>query len=417
MTMRRMLLVTYHFPPSAASGAFRMLGFARHLPKFGWRPVVVAPPKIPWEPTDPALAAQVPAETPWYPVPYRQGGLLQRLAPDSCWLPRAWRACRSAVAGERPELVLTSGPPHQVHLLGLALRRRYGLPWIADLRDPWITDGLGRPPRGARGALASRLERAVFHQADALIANAPGAAEALADHYPALRGRIVTIPNGYDPEAFDFPEAIATRAEHAPIRIIHTGAIYAGRDPRPFLDAIRALVHGPEPLARPIEVVFYGTKPEFDLNLAAEIERRGLTNHVRAGGQVSYARTLRELVAADVLLLLDTPGRRIGVPAKLYEYMGARRPILALGERDGDLARTLRESGATHRISPLTDADAIARALSELSKLPPESSPPSLKFTREALAGELAGLFDRCAAAAGTRAQERGSGRRDAVYT
>ena len=153
--MRRLLLLTYHFPPSSASGTFRMLGFARHLPRYGWQTVVVAPPSLPWEPDDPELLRQVPPETVIFPVPYRRGSLLQRLAPFSVWLPKALAAGRIAIREYRPEAVLTSGPPHQVHLLGLALSRRHRLPWVADFRDPWIADG--RSTAGSR--LADRAGR------------------------------------------------------------------------------------------------------------------------------------------------------------------------------------------------------------------------------------------------------------------
>ena len=108
------------------------------------------------------------------------------------------------------------------------------------------------------------------------------------------------------------------------------------------------------------------------------------------------------MVQADVLLLLDTPGRRAGVPAKLYEYIGAGRPILALAELDSDVAWVLRESGVAHRIAPPLDAEAIRRALTELLQDPATArcgGQPRLvqpRFTREQLAGELAGLLDSC---------------------
>ena len=90
---RKLLLVTYHFPPSAASGTFRMLSFARHLPRFGWQVEVVAPPEMPWDPVDPGLSAQLPAETLYHAVPYpkRWPRLLRIVAPYAVWLPLAWR--------------------------------------------------------------------------------------------------------------------------------------------------------------------------------------------------------------------------------------------------------------------------------------------------------------------------------------
>src|SRR5437868_12040205 len=137
MDLRNLLIVTYHFPPSAASGTFRLLGFARHLPKFGWRTTVVAPPRMPWEPVDPALAERVPASTTIFatPFPEKAPKVLRWAAGNTLWLPRAWSACRRAVRQTRPEAVLTSGPPHWVHTLGWYLKRFHRLPWLADFRD------------------------------------------------------------------------------------------------------------------------------------------------------------------------------------------------------------------------------------------------------------------------------------------
>src|SRR5512135_183957 len=100
MPLRSVLILTYHFPPSAASGSFRLLGFVRHLPKFGWRSVVVAPPRIPWEPTDEALLDQLPPETALYHVPYPESRLwkpVRKFAPYGVWLPAAWAGCRRAI--------------------------------------------------------------------------------------------------------------------------------------------------------------------------------------------------------------------------------------------------------------------------------------------------------------------------------
>src|SRR5438067_12766182 len=108
MKPRTLLLVTYHFPPSAASGSFRLLGFARHLLAHGWRTVVVAPPRMPFEPVDDRLTQKVPSETIIYPVPYPKcNRLTRRLAPFAVWIPAALDACASAIAAERPDAVLT----------------------------------------------------------------------------------------------------------------------------------------------------------------------------------------------------------------------------------------------------------------------------------------------------------------------
>ncbi len=401
MSSRTLLMLTYHFPPSAASGSFRLLGFTRHLPAHGWRTAVVAPPSLPWEPVDPGLVDRLPAGTATYRVPYIKSRLARKLARYHGWFPGAARACRAAIRAQRPAAVLTSGPPHDVHWLGWWMKRRYGLPWFADFRDPWFSEG-GFDRREAVGCWRVRMQESrIFRAADYVIANAPGACRALQERYPRLAEKFVTIPNGYDRETF---EAVAAetypRAPGAPIRVLHAGAMYAGRDPLPFLDAIRALT-GPG-AKRSWDVRFLGPPPENGLDLAEAVTARGLGESVSIAGQVPYDRALREMAGADILLLMDSPRRSIGVPAKLYEYIGAGRPVLALGERGGDLAAVLEGSGIPHRIAAPGDSSAIASALSELaeevesqaSALVPRTAHP---YSREALTGQLAALLDRCA--------------------
>src|SRR5437879_1367024 len=128
MARRKLLLVSYHFPPSAAVAVYRMLGFARHLPQHGWDVCVVAPPRMPDEPFDPALAGLVPPETAVYPAPFPQqkwGRRCRLLLGNSVWLPAALAACGAAVERERPDAVLTTSPPHTVHAFGLLLKHRF----------------------------------------------------------------------------------------------------------------------------------------------------------------------------------------------------------------------------------------------------------------------------------------------------
>ena len=401
MPIRRLLIVAYQFPPSAASGAFRLLGFARHLPKFGWGPVVVAPPTLPWEPEDAQLADRVPPETIVRRVPYPKGrvpALLSRVVGTGVWFPGAWAASGRAALEFRPDALLTSGPPHEVHLLGLALARRHRLPWVVDFRDPWVEGGSPGPARSRQARRAARLERAVVRRAGVVVANAPRVGDRLRRTYPASADKIAVVTNGYDPEDFDAPAG--PRPSSGPPTIVHAGVLYLGRDPRPFLDALAGLGLEGAPAVR---ARFLGQNADPAFDLEDEVRRRGLGPAVDVVGQVSYRRVLDELVRADVLLLLDSPGRRDGVPAKVYEYIGAGRPILALAEPDGDLAWVLRESGLPHRIAPISDPAAIRLALLDLIDDPAGRAagpPPSRRdgpFTREHLAGRLGALLDRIA--------------------
>lgn len=406
--MRKLLLVTYHFPPSAASGSFRLLGFARHLPRFGWDVAVVAPPCTPYEPVDPALGARVPAETIVHSVPFPRGltlKVLNRLGyGEEVWLPRARATCRRIVDNWRPDAVLTSGPPHAVHKIGIELKRRHGVPWAADFRDPWFSPLRPETPRGIAD------ERAAITNCDALITNAPRAGEHYQTAFPEHAHKMVVITNGFDPELF--PTSSPRSPDHGPIRIVHAGEIYLGRDPKPFLDALQRLIDTRPNLRGRLDARFLGRCHD---GFQAEIDQRGLTQAVALPGQVPYAQTLNELAQADVLLLLDTPGRTSGVPAKLYEYLGANRPILALGEPDGDLAWVLQESGVPYRVAPTNDADAITRALTELldvARGPAATSPGTadqrLRFARERLSQRLASVLESIAQPTSTNAASQG---------
>jgi hypothetical protein len=395
--MKKILLITYHFPPSAASGAFRLLGFARHLPTCGWQPIVVAPPTLPWEPVDEQLTEQISAEVIAVPVPYPSASprLLRKFAQNLIWLPLAWSACARAVAEHQPDAILTSGPPHCVHALGYFLQQDTGLPWVADFRDPWISDGTGRR-RGLLDVWALSWERSVFERADLILANAPNACRLFQKTYPAHAGKVVTLTNGFDPRPSPLPRPFIDSC----IRLLHAGEIYAGRDPSPLFSAIARLNLRDD--ARPLRVDIIGRcesqLPPHDF--------------VVWQGQRGYGETLDAMAQADILVLFDSPGRKIGVPAKLYEYLGAGRPILALAENDGDVATILRQSGIAHRIAPPRDEAAIAGALMNLedevyrgARFQRAGSVrgqngtlqtcPTEQFTRASLARVLASHFDR----------------------
>ena len=390
MDQRTLLMITYHFPPSAASGTFRMLGFARHLPTFGWRTTVIAPPRTPWEPVDPALRERVPASTTILetPFPEKAPKVLRWAAGDALWLPRAWSACRRALCETRPDAVLTTGPPHWVHTLGWYLKRWKGIPWVADFRDPWIT---GLIPPNWRNAWPRFWERRVMKHADRIVANAPQACALYQSAFPEYTAKMISLTNGFDPENFPPPKPRERSA--GPLHIIHTGELYVGRNPAVFLDALQALARD----GLPFRATFLGRTDSEGFNLTQEVQSRNLQALVQGGRQVPYAESLQEMANADILLLLDTPGRRIGVPAKLYEYLGTRRAILALAEDYGDTAHVLRESGVQYRLAPLKDSAAIQKALRELAVEVTGTPPPNdklVRFTREHLAGELAHHLD-----------------------
>lgn len=265
-------------------------------------------------------------------------------------------------------------------MIGRRAKLRHGLAWAADFRDPLAAGKWGKKP----SFWEKRREQSIVAEADLIIANAPRAADALRERYFDFGHRVVTVPNGYDPDIV-VPRVMAP--SDRPLRIVHTGEIYAGRDPRMLLDGIAALSSNSIPLA----LEFIGRVNEIDLQ--AEAKSRGLQVPIHVVGQRSAADALRASCEADILLLLDTPGRRIGVPAKLYEYIGAGRPILALAEHDSDTAWALEESGVRYALAPPRDVKAIALAITKVVDMAktttPHVSPNAARFTRAGLAAEL----------------------------
>jgi glycosyltransferase involved in cell wall biosynthesis len=399
---RKLLILTYHFPPSSAVAVFRMLGFARHLPRCGWKVGVVAPPRVPGEPVDEALLERVPPATVVFPANYPRSPIARiarRLVFNGVWLPRALPAVHRAMRVFKPDAVLTSGPPHCINLLGLLVKHLYGVPWVADLRDPWFSNcdpeyGWFPGPRWER-FWETRMMRA----ADVVLANTPLCCGGLRAAYPQHSSKIDFVTNGFDPEFFPPPAPL--RTANPWLTIVHAGEMYHGRNPGPFFDALRLLEQARSPEQLPVRVRLLGRFTEDCFDPRPRFKQGGLEHLVEVAGQVPYAEALQSMHRADILLLLDRPGKRVSIPAKLFEYFGAARPILALCEPDSDTAWALQASGLPHRIVAPLDVAGIVHALSELRAglergtltLP---APQQLAaFTRANLTEKLAGHLDR----------------------
>jgi len=400
---RKLLMVTLYFPPCGAVAALRMTGFARYLPRFGWNPIVVAPPNPPDEPSDPALKALLPEETTTViPVPFAEGlwgRVNRRFFPNRLWQWQALRACRRAIREHRPDAILTSHGPGFIHPIGLALKKECGLPWVASFRDPWFA--LGPKNKGPRELWQdARGERATLEAADLVVGVSPRYSEGMRREYPAHARKIVTITNGYDPD--NFADSL-TPPPRDRLSILYTGELYYGRDPRALLDAIKELNDSPVPGVPKVGFDFIGRFTADECDLPKEIAIRGLEGISTMSSVIPYKECLRMTMQADILVLLHFPNFSHGLPAKVFEYVGARRPILALTDDPGDIAWVLKESGVLHRVASQKDAAQIKHAiiglLRDMERGTPAASPPRepTPFTREnmarQLASQLAGLI------------------------
>jgi glycosyltransferase involved in cell wall biosynthesis len=287
------------------------------------------------------------------------------LVPDiaaATWLPFAVARTLGLVRKSEVDCVITTGPAHSVHLLGLALRRR-GVPWIAEFRDGWTFDQPARAfPLRLQRQLDASLERRVATGADALVA----VTQPIADDLSRRFSRPATvITNAFDP---DEVPAAADSGLLDPDRfsVVHTGRMaYAGRSPAPLLEAVRILKREHPGVAARLELVLAGP-------LSAEeeplVRARDLADTVRPIGTLDRPRTLQLQHAADALLVLAEGSSRRVATGKLFEYLATDAPILVLGE-ETEATRIVGETSAGFATSG-SDPALIASALERLVASP-----------------------------------------------
>jgi glycosyltransferase involved in cell wall biosynthesis len=381
---RRVLLVAQLAPPSPLIPARRIAGLAKYLSAEGLE-VSVLTSRISGEGhIEGAKAVARTSDLMASPLNWRRAqfkalegsgdGSYSRpsrlesvLVPDiaaATWLPFAVTKSLRLVRDSRLDCVITTGPAHSVHLVGLALRRR-GIPWIAEFRDGWSFDQPARAfPLRAQRQLDAALERRVARGADALVA----VTEPIADDLSRRFDRPATVLTN----AFD-PEEVADRGDSGLLdedrfSVVHTGRMaYAGRSPVPLLEGVRLLKRDHPRAAARLEVVLAGplSAEEEPLVRAAD-----LADTVRAVGTLDRPRTLQLQHAADALLVLAEGSSRRVATGKLFEYLATDAPILVLGEGT-EAARIVAETGAGFATAG-SDPKLIAEGLERLVASPPD---------------------------------------------
>jgi glycosyltransferase involved in cell wall biosynthesis len=370
----KVLLVTFYFPPAGGAGVPRLLKLAEHLPELGIETHVLAPDDPKWlhvdeslEPPPGAIVHRAKNLGPRSRKPAEElaaahgaarlgvrAQLLFRglLVPDASvvWAATAAPAAARLVRKEGIDVVVTTSPPGSVHLVGSFARRFTRARWVADLRDSIASHPHRRRQIRGEGALA----RHVAHRADAVVA----ASDAIAAEMRTLGPprRLQVIANGCDFEDFEGLEYRPTDR----LRVTHAGSFFGRRDPRAFLDAL-ARTDG-DVVAR-----FVGGFPTAYRDYA---DRLGLGDRIEVVSHRSRAEVLALQRDSDVLLLLipENDGRGRGVlSGKVFEYLAAERPILAVVPPDGEAAALIRDAGAGTVVAP-DDVDGMAAALSELDE-------------------------------------------------
>lgn len=384
MAGRRILVISYVHPPIPSVGGNRWAALATHLGRLGHEVTilttraygavagehdVIRTADLNASPLLRRLLRRPALPPPGAPAIGEERSppaiLTGVLVPDAfvvSWLPAALIACRRLLRSRDYDCVVTSSPFESTHLLGLLLGERRP-PWLADFRDGWRFESLRPPfPTRPQRALDRELERRVALGADAATAATPPIAE---DLERRLGAAATWVPNGWDPELE--PQVAAARPpelEPGRVNLVHTGTLSGGwgREPGPFLDALAQLrAHEPE-LGERLRLVLAGrARPEEDRAIAA----RGLQDAVRRVGQLPRAESLALQRRADALLLV-TSNNRSEATGKVFEYLVAGRPILALAH-ENVAARLVHETRTGVTIAP-DDVEAITASLASLAR-------------------------------------------------
>lgn len=421
---KRILILSYYFPPLAGAATFRSLEFVKHLPEFGWQPIALSVIPTPDDIVDEELLEQIPASVPVARVdhlhpkkielalltfwkllwkvrlrsvahclqPYR---IMRWMVPDvhAWWfipgLAKAFRLIRQY----NPQVILTTAPPHTTHLIGLILKQQTGLLWIADYQDPWSQNPFTVYPTWLHNGLNRWLDRKTLQKADLVI----GATDGITKDLQMLQnskmpGHFGTVWLGY--ESGDFTPTFRDDGEHPRLRIVYIGSLYGLRRADWFLSTIDGLVTDGEIDGGRLSVAFVGLDGTGDT--AAYTEKSWFTYQAH----VPHSEALRMMVAADCLLLLVNPESIAQVPLKLFEYLGANRPVLGLAPPSSVSARIIKETGAGFIVPP-NDTEALKTVLIKLFEDWREGRnlvEPSLdaisSYTRLRQVKVLAGLLD-----------------------
>jgi hypothetical protein len=376
--MKRVLMIAYHFPPlRGSSGIQRTLRFCRYLPEFEWTPLLLTAHVRAYESVDIATLADISPRT----IVHRAFALnsARHLAiggryPSFLAIPDRWASWflggvvsgMSLIRRTRPQVIFSTFPIATAHMIGLALHRLTGLPWIADFRDPMAQDGYPADQRIWHSF--KWIEQKALRYASRSLFTSPGAIRDYRRTYPDIpEERFVLLENGYDEEAFEQIDAAlhqapaSARTAHSRLVILHSGIVYPSeRDPTQLFSALGTLKRAGTLGAADVEFRFRASANEPMLRELAQ--QQSVDDIVSVLPHIPYSDALAEMMSVDGLLLMQAANCNAQIPAKAYEYLRAGRPILALTDAAGDTADLMRRAGVTS-VAPLNSSSALETAL------------------------------------------------------
>ncbi|WP_283640857.1 glycosyl transferase family 1 [Mesonia mobilis] len=373
--MQKVLIITYYWPPAGGPGVQRWLKFVKYLRDFEVEPIVYVPENPHYPIIDKSFEAEVPSGITIVKQPIKepyqlagifskkesknissgiikdekQQGYLQKMMlwvrgnlfiPDArmLWVKPSVKFLSTYLKENNIETIITTGPPHSLHLIGKQLKENLKLNWIADFRDPWTKIGYHQKLKLTKASQQKhlRLEREVLETADHILTTSFTTKK---DFSKITKKPISVITNGFDDDEVE--EVVLAEK----FRLSHIGSLLSERNPLELWKALQELVSEKEDFAKDFELVLAGKVSE---SVVASIKEYQLGNYLIEKGYLSHEETLIQQRKAQILLLIEIDKEETQgiIPGKFFEYVKANRPILAMGPKDWDVIQLLEETQA-----------------------------------------------------------------------
>lgn len=430
--MRKVLIFTYYWPPAGGPGVQRFLKFSKYLRLFHWEPIIITPREGSYPAYDPSLANDIPEgikviKTATFEpfalynkltgkkgksVPVALIDIqetknpVKKLAkyiranffvPDARigWVRYALQAGIQTIRTDKIDAIITTGPPHSAHLIGLAIKKKTPIPWIADFRDPWTNMYYNAffPRTKKTRQKDQELEDKVLAGADAVTVVSNGMQQEFKD-----RARLIkTIWNGFDES--DLQNDAPKRSPN--FEIVYTGSYKPNQDVPGFWKAINHLNKEIPDFGKHCRVNITGI---IDESIKRKIDEMGISHLFTFDGFVSHREATTRMINASLLFFVipDTKTNKLIMPGKMFEYLASRTPMISFGPPDGDAAKALKEAGRDAVIDYNDEHGAMVileKYFREWTagggQVAGHTGDAHMKFSRQSLTRELALLLDK----------------------
>ena len=429
--IKKVLIITYYWPPSGGAGVQRWLKFIKYLREYGWEPIVFTADGGEVPVLDISLQKDIPENIEvlrgpiWEPYTvYKrligqkkedkiQTGFLtenekpktiEKLSiwirgnlfiPDArkFWIKPSVKRLSKYLQENKVDAIVSNGPPHTTHMIGLALKKKFNIPWLADFRDPWTNIDFYDKLMLSKWADKKhhRLEDAVIKHADALVTVSPNWAK---DFKDKSKRDFNVIYNGFDEKDFTNKDVELDQK----FSIVHIGSMNKDRNPHNLWKVLGEICSEIEGFSKDLEIKMVGPT---DIAIKNALIENNLNENLNKIDYVPHSEVVTYLLGAQLLLLPinDTPNSLGVIPGKLFEYLAARRPIICIGPLKGDSCRIINETEAGYTFSFNNKSDlkttliSLYNEFTETGKVKCSSNSIE-KFSRRNLTGQMADLLN-----------------------